>query len=120
FYLPCDLESLSLYIHGLILKTHEYGKEIPAIAFEICILEYMSNQDKKLHHIIPTQLALYNCLKLASLQYTVVRQLDVIKVVKMFENINALRNFFYEFEGFHAMQAFWEDNLIRNHFHYQS
>ncbi|CAG8694981.1 17802_t:CDS:10, partial [Dentiscutata erythropus] len=118
-------KSLSLYIQGHILKIHEYGKEILAIAFEICrecaSSSICQNKDKKRHHVKPTQLILYDCLKIAFIQYAAIYQLDAIrKEFKKYENFNVLHKFFNEFEGFNSMQIFWENKLIRNHFRYQS
>ncbi|CAG8520792.1 11613_t:CDS:10, partial [Gigaspora margarita] len=101
-------KSLSSYIRELILKTDEIGRNIPDIASEICNeLSFSgkcqkSDSDCRRHHVKPTPLILYDRLKLASLQYIVIRQLDMIN------------------KEFNYLQRFWAENLIRNHFRFQS
>ncbi|RIB01293.1 hypothetical protein C2G38_1022654 [Gigaspora rosea] len=101
-------KSLSSYIRELILKTDEIGRNIPDIASEICNeLSFSgkcqkSDSDCRGHHVKPTPLILYNRLKFASFQYIVIRQLDMIN------------------KEFNYLQRFWAENLIRNHFRFQS
>ncbi|CAG8506159.1 5597_t:CDS:10 [Cetraspora pellucida] len=126
------LKTLSLYIQRLILKIHIDGQEFPDIAFEICRecalpnkQSKCQNPNEKRHHIKPTQLTIYKRLRLASLQYSAIHQLDAIRrEFKVFENIMVLGNFFSEFEKFKSLQYFWENKLInkliRNHYRYRT
>ncbi|CAG8730772.1 3020_t:CDS:1, partial [Dentiscutata heterogama] len=99
-------KSLSSYIRELILKTDEVGRNIPEIASEVCNELSFSGECQKSdcrgHHVKPTPLILYDRLKLASLQYAVIRQLDMIN------------------KEFNYLQRFWTENLIKNHFRFQS
>ncbi|CAG8603421.1 5444_t:CDS:10 [Funneliformis mosseae] len=70
------------YIYDLISKVSQDGRDNLDIASIVCY-DFASSgnchsSNCQMHHVTPTPLLLFQRLKLAKLQYTVVRQLDVL------------------------------------------
>ncbi|CAG8599954.1 4791_t:CDS:10 [Funneliformis mosseae] len=100
------------YIYKLISKIDQDGRAKPNIASIICF-NYASSSisNYRMHYVTSTSLLLFQRLKLARLQYTVVRQLNVL-----FRH--GLLN--VERKAFLASQKWWAKNLVKCHMRYQS
>ena len=106
---------LILYIYDLILKADRDGRDIPDIASKIrynfTSSDNCQNQNCRMHHIIPTSSILCQRLKLMSLQYTVMLQLDVLYYHGL------LKEKIKEVLG---IQRWWAENLVKCHIRCQS
>ncbi|CAG8493068.1 16639_t:CDS:1, partial [Funneliformis caledonium] len=100
------------YIYKLISKIDQDGRANPNIASLICF-NYASSSisNYRMHYVTSTSLLLFQRLKLARLQYTVMRQLNVL-----FRH--GLLN--VERKAFLASQKWWAENLVKCHMRYQS
>ncbi|CAG8521874.1 1680_t:CDS:10 [Paraglomus brasilianum] len=104
------LQSLVGYIYRLIREVDISSKDIPDIGFPICDRNKLcqGNNCRK-HHVYPTPTSLYGRLSLACLQYTVVRQLDVLRENNCLNDGQVL-----------GLQRKWTEKLITLHIRYQS
>ncbi|CAG8494313.1 1748_t:CDS:1 [Funneliformis caledonium] len=103
---------LTSYIYELISKADQDGRNNPDIASRICYNFASSNNCQnpncRMYHIVPTPLLLFQRLKLARLQYTVVRQLDVLCRYELHN------------EEINNSQKWWAETLVKCHMCYQS
>ncbi|CAG8492712.1 7239_t:CDS:10 [Diversispora eburnea] len=106
---------LASYIYELISKVDQEGRKIPEISSEICY-EYINANCKwqscRNHHVDPKPLILQNRVKLACLQYSVMRQLDTIYHRRLLTDENSKLVL--------GKQRFWAERLLTDHFRYQS
>ncbi|CAG8599352.1 6570_t:CDS:1 [Funneliformis caledonium] len=119
-WMICDVDDvhqtvsqfLITYIYDRISKIGQDGKDNPNIASIICYNFASSgncqNSNCQMHHVSPTPLLLFQRQKLARLQYTVVRQLDVLYRHGLLckEILN--------------LQNWWAENLVKCHLRYHS
>ncbi|GBC01012.1 hypothetical protein RclHR1_04030007 [Rhizophagus clarus] len=108
------LEFLVDYIFKCVLKAGQDGRDIPDIGTHICY-NYASCPKKsncRYHHVVPTPSVLHRRLKLACLQYTVLRQLDILyhhRLLKEEQSAQVL-----------GAQRWWAEKLVKIHIRYQS
>src|SRR6185369_14493151 len=94
-----------------IWKVAQKSKYIPDVSSHICHCQKKSNC--KDHHVDPTPLILHHRLRLASLTFTVIRQLDV-----MYNYRGLLKK--EQHEKVSGIQRRWAENLVQFHIRYQS
>ncbi|PKY26942.1 hypothetical protein RhiirB3_477272 [Rhizophagus irregularis] len=107
------LQFLVEYIFKCILEAGHDGRDIPDIGTHICY-KYASCQKSncRYHHVVPTPSVLHKRLKLACLQYTVMRQLDIFyhrRLLKEEQSAQVL-----------GAQRWWAERLVKIHIRYQS
>ncbi|CAG8456098.1 7109_t:CDS:10 [Funneliformis mosseae] len=119
-WMICDVDDvhqtvsqfLITYIYDRILKIGQDGKNNLNIALIICYnfasFGNCQNSNCQMHHVSPTLLLLFQRQKLARLQYTVMRQLDVL-----------YRHGFLCKEIL-DLQNWWAENLVKCHLRYHS
>ncbi|CAB4428030.1 unnamed protein product [Rhizophagus irregularis] len=107
------LKIFAPYIFELISDVNKKGREIPEISSHICH-KFTSCQrpNCQYYHVEPTPLVLHQRAILARLQYTVIRQSDMLyhrRLLKEEQSTEVRR-----------IQRWWSENLIKVHFRYQS
>nr|CAG8452440.1 146_t:CDS:10 [Entrophospora candida] len=102
---------LASYIFKLICDVDKKSRKIPNISFHICCCKKKPSCEN--HHVIPTPLVLHQRLKLASLNYTVIQQLDIMY------HCNGLLSK-EQSEKVPGMQGWWTEKLVEIHIRYQS
>ncbi|CAJ0759747.1 3823_t:CDS:10 [Entrophospora sp. SA101] len=102
---------LASYIFKLICDVDKKSRQIPNISFHICRCKKKPSCEN--HHVIPTPLVLHQRLKLASLNYTVIQQLDIMY------HCNGLLSK-EQSEKVPVMQGWWTEKLVEIHIRYQS
>ncbi|CAJ0745543.1 7794_t:CDS:10 [Entrophospora sp. SA101] len=105
---------LASHIFELIYEVDYKNNSIPDVSSHICqFFASCQKSDCRNHHVVPTPLVLYQRLKLASLNYTVVRQLDVIfhqhELLREDQSVKVL-----------GIQRRWAEKLVKFHIRYQS
>ncbi|CAG8547507.1 18433_t:CDS:10 [Acaulospora morrowiae] len=101
---------IGTYIYELILKTNRDGREISEITSEIC--ECQNPRSCRRYHVTLNPSIIKKRLKLACLQYTVMRQLSTLEFHRL---LNEDQN-----KEVFGPQRFWAEKLVKLHFRYQS
>ncbi|CAH1765845.1 8502_t:CDS:10, partial [Entrophospora sp. SA101] len=105
---------LASHIFELICEVDYGNYYIPDVSSHIChFFASCQKSDCRNHHVFPTPLILHQRLKLASLNYTVIRQLDVI-----YHHHELLRE--DQSEMVLGIQRRWAEKLVKFHIRYQS
>ncbi|CAJ0828523.1 6091_t:CDS:10 [Entrophospora sp. SA101] len=105
---------LASYIFELIWDVDQKSRCIPDVSSHICqFLPSCQKSGCKNHHVVPTPLILNQRLKLASLTYTIIRQLNV-----MYNQHELLRE--EQSKQVPGIQRRWAENLVKFHIRYQS
>ncbi|CAJ0924352.1 22586_t:CDS:10 [Entrophospora sp. SA101] len=105
---------LASHIFELICEVDYKNHSIPDVSSHICrFFASCQKSDCKNHHVVPTPLILHQRLKLASLNYTVIRQLDVI-----YHHHELLRE--DQSKKVLGIQRRWAEKLVKFHIRYQS
>ncbi|RHZ84582.1 hypothetical protein Glove_79g82 [Diversispora epigaea] len=105
---------LASYIYDLISEADQEGRNIKDIASEICDENVICKKQNicQKHHVIPTPSIIHKRIALACLQYTVMRQLDLIYRLRLLiEEKSKLVM---------PKQRFWTERLVDCHFRYKS
>jgi hypothetical protein len=107
------LKILVSYIFELILDVNQKGREIPYISSHICH-KFTSCQRLNCQylHVDPTPSVLHQRTTLARLQYTVIRQFDLLYRRRLMKDEQSIE--------VRPIQRWWSENLIKIHFRYQS
>ncbi|PKY21480.1 hypothetical protein RhiirB3_409485 [Rhizophagus irregularis] len=107
------LKIFAPYIFELISDVNQKGREIREISSHICH-KFTSclRLNCQYYHVEPTPSVLHQRATLARLQYTVIRQLDMLYHRRLLKDEQSV-----EVRG---IQRWWSENLIKVHFRYQS
>ncbi|PKY59304.1 hypothetical protein RhiirA4_550318 [Rhizophagus irregularis] len=107
------LKIFAPYIFELTLDVNQKGREIPEISSHICH-KFTSCQKSNClyYHVEPTPSVLHQRATLARLQYTVIRQTDILYHRRLIKDEQSIE--------VRPMQRWWSENLIKVHFRYQS
>jgi hypothetical protein len=107
------LQFLAEYIFKCILKADQDGKNIPDIGTQICYkYAFCQKSNCKYHHVVPTPTVLHQRLRLACLQYTVMRQLDILYYRRLLKGEQSTQVL--------GAQRRWAERLVKIHIRYQS
>ncbi|CAG8625374.1 2575_t:CDS:2 [Funneliformis caledonium] len=101
------------YIYELLWNVNQRGREIPFIGNYICYkYESCQKSDCRKHHVVPSPTMLYKRLTLAWLQYTVLRQWDLLYHLRLLKDEQS--------KVVRPAERWWTEQLVNYHIRYQS